>query len=307
MRRILSIFLLMLMLFHPVNASAYSPITVMVNSEQIEFDTAPINRQGRVLVPVRAIFEALGADVSWNPATETVTSALNGTTISLTIDNIVMTVNGKTVLLDVSPVIIEERTLVPVRAVSEAFDADVYWNEKNNCVEIFTNLTTHKPAKTFTLSKTLTNETVKADAGFSISYIESYGINADSADGTDLSILCSSDTYFAEMSIRTDIYTGTDLQMTPDYAESLGKSIASAVHGTYISGRITTIGNRDFIEIRYRGSADTNSSEDAETNVCYYATVHNGVIYTMTHISHGNVPEEITNDINYMMKTLIIQ
>lgn len=309
MKRILSILLMMLMLFTCVNVSAYNPIIVEINSEPIEFDVSPINIQGRVLVPVRAIFEALGAQVYWNPETETVTSTLNDTTVSLTINSIIMTVNDKIVMLDVSPVIISERTMVPVRAVSEAFNATVSWNEKNNCVEISAQVpeTTPKETEHFTLSKTLANEKMLAEANFSVSYIDQYDIITDSADGTDFRILCSSDSYFAEMSIRTDIYTGSSMQMTSAYAQSLGKSIASAVHGTYVSGRVTKIGGREFIEVCYHGSADADSSNNVQTNVSYYTTVHNGIAYTMTCITYGDVPSDITSDMSYMMKTLIIQ
>lgn len=309
MKRILSILLLMLMFFANVNVSAYNPVTVEVNSTRIEFDVTPINYNGRVLVPVRAIFEALGADVFWDSKTETITSVLGETKIILTIDSPVMYVNNNILPLDISPIIISERTLVPVRAVSEAFGATVLWNEEKNCVEISTKVSTPplEETKTFALSKTLTSGNSTADANFCVSYIDGYDIVTDSKDGTDFSLLCSSDSFFAEMSIRTDAYSGKGFSMTNEYAESLGKSIASTVHGTYISGRVTTINNRKFIEVHYRGSADTDSSVDTPTDVCYYTTIHNNVAYTMTFITYGNVPDEITQDINYMMKTLIIR
>ena len=97
------------------------------------------------------------------------------------------------------------------------------------------------------------------------------------------------------------------MPMTTAYAESLAKSIASAVHGTYISGKVTKIGNHDFIEVRYIGNTDSEISADMQTNVVYYTTVSNGVVYTMTSTTFGKVPVKVITDMNYMMKTLTIR
>ena len=88
------------------------------------------------MVPLRAIFEALGATVDWNGETQTVTSTKDDTTISLTIDNPVMNVNGEEVTLDTSACIVDGRTLVPVRAISEAFKLKVDWDNDTKTVKI---------------------------------------------------------------------------------------------------------------------------------------------------------------------------
>ena len=104
-------------------------ITVSLDGKNIEFDVAPQIINGRTMVPLRAIFEALGATVDWNDDTQTVTSTKGGTTISLTINNPTMYVNGKAVILDSPACLVDSRTLVPVRAISEAFDIQVEWKE----------------------------------------------------------------------------------------------------------------------------------------------------------------------------------
>ncbi len=105
-------------------------ITVLLNSESVDFDVLPVNQKGRVIVPVRAIAEALGAKVTWNDAESKIIIEKDGKNILLQIANNVMEVDGRKITLDVAPKIIDGRTMVPVRAVSEAFDAKVDWNNE---------------------------------------------------------------------------------------------------------------------------------------------------------------------------------
>lgn len=112
------------------------PVGVTLDGEKIEFDQNPVIKKGRTLVPVRAIFEALGASVDWNQETQTVTSVLGDKTVKLTIDSNIMYVNDKEIKLDVAAEIINSRTLVPVRAVSEAFECKVNWEDSSKTVII---------------------------------------------------------------------------------------------------------------------------------------------------------------------------
>lgn len=111
-------------------------IVVTVNKNTITFDQNPLVINGRTLAPVRAIFEALGATVEWNNDTREVTSTKDGTTIVMTIDNTTMYKNGEAIVLDVAPQIIGERTLVPVRAIAEAFNCIVEWDNDTQTVII---------------------------------------------------------------------------------------------------------------------------------------------------------------------------
>jgi|GEM_PF-6712100 len=98
-----------------------------VNYEAYQLDQAPIVRDGRTLVPLRFVGEAMGAAVSWNPDDWTVTYTTPETQILLTIDDPVAYVNGEPVEIDVAPTIVNGRTLVPVRFVSEAMGFQVDW------------------------------------------------------------------------------------------------------------------------------------------------------------------------------------
>ena len=119
-----------------VPALAEDGVTVRLNDQKIEFDVQPQIINERTMVPVRAIFEALGASVDWDGSTQTVTSKRGDTTVSLKINDATMYVNGSAVALDSPACIINVRTLVPVRAISEAFGATVDWDGSTQTVKI---------------------------------------------------------------------------------------------------------------------------------------------------------------------------
>lgn len=106
---------------------AENDIQVKLDGKTLSFDVPPQIINDRTMVPLRAIFEALGATVDWNQETKTVTSTKGDTTIKLTIDSNTMYVNDNTVTLDSPACVVDDRTLVPVRAISEAYDTVVNW------------------------------------------------------------------------------------------------------------------------------------------------------------------------------------
>ena len=129
---------LMLSLNIGFTAFADGDITVKLNGQALAFDVPPQVINGRTMVPMRAIFEALGASVAWDEATQTVTSVRDETTVKLTIGVPGITVNDVAKELDIAPCITDGRTLVPVRAVSEAFQLHVSWNGATQTVAITT-------------------------------------------------------------------------------------------------------------------------------------------------------------------------
>ncbi|MFV0313570.1 MAG: copper amine oxidase N-terminal domain-containing protein [Anaerotignum sp.] len=115
---------------------ADNEIKVTVDGEKVDFAQKPASVDGRTLVPMRAIFEVMGADVKWDNTTRTVTSTKGDILVAMTIDNSVIHVNGNEVTLDVAPTIIDGATMVPARAVAEAFGADVTWDAGTKTVII---------------------------------------------------------------------------------------------------------------------------------------------------------------------------
>lgn len=112
-------------------------VAVTLQGRALAFDQPPVTRYDRTLVPVRIIFEAMGAQVSWEEETSTVTAFRDGTTLSLQIGNQTMLKNGEEVILDVPALQINDRTMVPVRAVAEGMDCDIYWDEDTQTVSIW--------------------------------------------------------------------------------------------------------------------------------------------------------------------------
>lgn len=109
--------------------SAHPPIQVYVDGQAVSFDQAPVIIDDRTLVPMRAIFKALGSEVTWSEPTQTITSTKGGDTVVLKIGDTGLYKNGQLVYTMAVPAqIINERTLVPVRAIAEAFEADVAWD-----------------------------------------------------------------------------------------------------------------------------------------------------------------------------------
>ena len=145
MKKIIGLILTMVLLLSlcTVNVCAADEnIKVIIDITNVKFDVPPTIINGRTLVPLRAIFEALGATVEWDDATQTVTSEKGETKISLTINSNIMTVNGEEKTLDVPATLIDSRTLVPVRAISESFGLAVGWDGNNNIVSILSDTET---------------------------------------------------------------------------------------------------------------------------------------------------------------------
>lgn len=124
-------------------------INVILDGKTLEFDVPPQIIDERTLVPMRVIFEALGADVEWVEETKTINARRSDTVsvyISMCVGNPIVhkevvesdfTMSDE-ILLDVPPQIIDERALVPVRAVSECLGCNVDWDGEKQTVIIET-------------------------------------------------------------------------------------------------------------------------------------------------------------------------
>ncbi|GAB6274441.1 MAG: hypothetical protein STSR0004_13040 [Peptococcaceae bacterium] len=112
-------------------------VPVYLNEKRLFFDVPPETEKGRVLVPLRGIFEALQAKVDWDQSAATVTAVLEDKTILLTMGKQEALINEQKVWLDVPPQVRADRTMVPLRFVSEALGAKVIW--QNNPPTIFIN------------------------------------------------------------------------------------------------------------------------------------------------------------------------
>lgn len=108
--------------------------TVMLNGSQLSMNPGPIERAGRVFVPLRSIFEQMGASVVYQNGTINATRGQR--TISLTIGSTQATVDGQQQIVDVAPFIVGATTYVPLRFIAQSLGATVNYNSSTNVVAI---------------------------------------------------------------------------------------------------------------------------------------------------------------------------
>ena len=136
---ILLTFLLVTFSFFPAAAPAQGQareISVFIDGLAVNFDVQPVIQQGRVLVPFRAVAEALNIKVSWDNTTQTVEATGGGALVKMLVGNETAFRNGYPITQDVPPVILNGRVLIPLRFFSEAFDSKVAWDPATYSVEI---------------------------------------------------------------------------------------------------------------------------------------------------------------------------
>ena len=145
------------------NLLAADDIKVYVNGNQVVFpDQKPmINADSRTLVPVRFVSEALGADVEWQGDTDTVNIAHKGKSINLVIGQKQARVDEDNIVLDTAAALVNSRTMVPLRFVSEGLGAEVQWDQYARAIYI----TTFEKEVTAFVGKDLVSAGLKDDLG----------------------------------------------------------------------------------------------------------------------------------------------
>lgn len=118
------------------NRPQNNTIRVHVNGHLIRFESDPYLKNDSTMVGFRAILEALGADVTWDDETKTVTAIKGDTTVSLTIGENTAYVNGEKIEIAASPEISGQSTMIPIRFISEQLGMKVGWESENRLVTI---------------------------------------------------------------------------------------------------------------------------------------------------------------------------
>ena len=136
------LFLLLAVLALPVTPAfaGRDEITLTVDGVKLNPDLPPVVQNDRVLAPVRCLAAALQAQVSWDPATASVTVVKGHKTIVMSADSQKIYENGEQIFVGVPPRIIQGRFFVPVSAIVSTLDADFEWNGKTRTVTITTPL-----------------------------------------------------------------------------------------------------------------------------------------------------------------------
>ncbi len=112
-------------------------LSVMVDNKTVNFGgVLPIQSGGRLLVPLRGVFEALGATVEFSQATNTIRAIHGETQLQITIGSTQAFINGGTHILDVPPQVVDGRTLVPLRFVAEGLGAQVSFDQTTGIASV---------------------------------------------------------------------------------------------------------------------------------------------------------------------------
>lgn len=132
------ILMLLLLVCVPATAlAAEGGISVQLDGSNLNFtDATPVNENGRVYVPFRAVFEGMNATVDYAAETSTITATKGDTTVQFVIGNTDITVNGKTVTTDAASFVRNGRTYVPVRFAAQSLNANVGWDGNAQTVVI---------------------------------------------------------------------------------------------------------------------------------------------------------------------------
>ena len=144
MKKIIALFVVAVIIFSmTVICAQNNEISVVVNGEKIQFDVKPQMINGRVMVPIRAIFEAIGADVTWKELSnsaecirgaERVTVSVNSDEVSKI--NFRNQIYSTSIKMDTPPILIDGRILMSARYAAEAFGGKVNWNAEKQEVSI---------------------------------------------------------------------------------------------------------------------------------------------------------------------------
>lgn len=132
--KILSIILFILVVISPMTYGEVLPINIYINDALVNFyDVKPlIDENDRTLVPIRLLSEDFGGNVQWLPETREVIILKNNTRITLKIGSKFAKVNDEIYEMDTQALIVNDRTLVPLRFVSEAFAFEINYEQKND-------------------------------------------------------------------------------------------------------------------------------------------------------------------------------
>ena len=109
---------------------------VYYNGELIDFDVAPIMEKDRTLIPLRGLFEKMGAVVEWDGQNQTAIVTKDDMVLSVKIDHYGVIVNGSCKYMDVPARLIENRIMIPLRFLSEELGYTVIWNEYDDSITI---------------------------------------------------------------------------------------------------------------------------------------------------------------------------
>ena len=203
-----------------------SAIDVYVDNQKLELSNAPIIENDRTLIPMRSVFEALGANVQWVDSEKTAVAYKGLDVLQLTIDSNTMLVNGGATSLDAPARLIDEKTYVPLRAVSENLNYEVEWDGKTRSIYINTPLC-ETDVKNMTLTDTVSDGDVKKIVSICLTYPQ-----IDNAKAEEFNLYYAGKTKDLLESIKT-AYNQHIAEFGTEVFEKDGKIVPVFIYGGY--------------------------------------------------------------------------
>ncbi len=219
-----------------------------VNGIKQEIDpgmgTVPVISNERTLLPVRAIVEALGGTVEWDENTRTASLSYGPDNIELTIDSTTAYLNGTAYTLDTTPVIINDRTMLPIRFIAESFGLEVGWEQSSQTVTV-SNPTMTSPTPTTAPTQEPVSDNEQEENKMLVVYFSATG-NTESMAET-IAEVTGADIYEI---VPEDPYTSEDLNYSDDNCRA-NQEMNDESARPAISGEIENIDEYDTIFLGY--------------------------------------------------------
>jgi len=260
-------------------------VTIFFNNNFLYSDVPPTIRDGRTLIPMRALLEAMDAEVSWDEATSTATAvAPEGTEIKITENQKTVYVNGNAVELDVPAMIIDGRFVIPVRFVAENLGAKVSWDDlaqkviidKKKVSQIGLGIVNYIPIKATKQSGAEDNPdrqiTSSIDGNASSSY---WGVS--SADGADVwGIYDFGEVKTLDKVMITFMHGNTrkykfDIEVSVDGVNYTAILKDKETSGDYATGKFETfdLGGAQARYVRYRGYGNNTNKWNSLAEIVF--------------------------------------
>ena len=253
-------------------------VNIVIDGEELNLDVAPQIIDGRVMVPIRGVLENLGALVKWDDETQTVSARKSSKTVSLEIGSNDVTLDKgetnddgsaktETIQTDVAAQLVSDRTLVPLRVISEAMGYSVDWNDETYTVSITTDNDEDESWKDNKVSVDVSTLSVSGD-GASVSdntlTISKGGVYTLSGKNSDASIVVSTDD---KVKLKLNGVNITSSGAPVIYVENADKLYIDTEDGTdnsLVSNAADTaaIRSKDNLKIKGGGTLNITSADN---------------------------------------------
>ena len=139
MKKVLATITVITLLFSMLTCfaeTANAEIKVKLKGEEVVFDQGPILVNEKPMIPLRAVFEKMGASISWDNSTETVLAMCKDTIVMIQIGNEKMFKLDESIVLETPAMLVNDRTLIPIHVVTDVWGSNIEWNSETNEVII---------------------------------------------------------------------------------------------------------------------------------------------------------------------------